>query len=339
MDPAWHNLVSKIYGEYDLYHLSGGKEQVLFTGGPALPTVRSRQVIDCLKKAVPLPENGHLLDVGCGNGALLRSFGASYPKWTLIGAELNDRFRREVEGLPNVERFHSGSINQIDRTFDLITLLHVMEHVFEPGALLKNIREKLQSNGLVLIQVPNLPQNAFDLVVADHSSHFTPRTLVTLAQLAGFAVTVLAEDWVFKEISLVLRVNGQPQPGQQSRAESDQCYKRVRNQITWLGDLLDHAKQASARGKFGIFGTAIAGTWLAQVLGPAVSFFVDEDVRRAGKTYLSRPVLLPNQAPVGSAVYLALPPLLAKRISDRLQPACSQVRFVLPPAMRVDVGS
>jgi SAM-dependent methyltransferase len=336
MDPAWHNLVSDIYREYDLYHLSGGKEQVLFTGGPALPTVRSQQIIDCLKKTIPLPENGHLLDVGCGTGALLRSFGASYPKWNLTGAELNDRFRREVEGIPNVEHFHAGPINQIDRTFDLITLLHVMEHVFEPGALLKSIREKLAPNGLVLIQVPNLPQNAFDLVVADHCSHFTPQTLVTLARLAGFAVTVLSEEWVFKEISLVLSPDGQPQPGQQSRTESDQSYNRVRNQITWLGDLVDHARQASARGKLGIFGTAIAGTWLAQALGPAVSFFVDEDVGRAGKTYLSRPVLLPNQAPAGSMVYLALPPPLAKRISERLQPACSQATLVQPLAMRVD---
>jgi hypothetical protein len=43
------------------------------------------------------------------------------------------------------------------------------------------------------------------------------------------------------------------------------------------------------RPAFGLFGTAIAATWLDAQTGQAARFFVDEDTNRIGRTHLGRP--------------------------------------------------
>jgi cyclopropane fatty-acyl-phospholipid synthase-like methyltransferase len=38
-----------------------------------------------LQQVVDLPTRGNLLDIGCGNGAFLKSFGKVYRNWSLAG--------------------------------------------------------------------------------------------------------------------------------------------------------------------------------------------------------------------------------------------------------------
>lgn len=68
----------------------------------------------------------------------------------------------------------------------------------------------------------------------------------------------------------------------------------------------------------GLFGTSIAGTWLATEAEDAVAFFVDEDMSRRGRPHLGKPVYAPTEAPSGSQVFLGLPPELAAAIRKRL---------------------
>ena len=71
--------------------------------------------------------------------------------------------------------------------------------------------------------------------------------------------------------------------------------------------------------QFGIFGSSIAGTWLYSELTADVSFFVDEDPQRAGKMHLGLPILLPQNVPEGSLVFVALPHSVAYTVSTRLR--------------------
>ena len=54
-------------------------------------------------------------------------------------------------------------------------------------------------------------------------------------------------------------------------------------------------------------------------MGDRVSFFVDEDPQRAGKTHLGMPIVLPRHAPPGSSIFVALADPLAATVSARLR--------------------
>ncbi len=46
-------------------------------------------------------------------------------------------------------------LNQTGETFDVITLTNVLEHVLDPIAFLKNIRELSHIGSIIMIQGPN----------------------------------------------------------------------------------------------------------------------------------------------------------------------------------------
>jgi hypothetical protein len=82
--------------------------------------------------------------------------------------------------------------------------------------------------------------------------------------------------------------------------------------------------------RFGVFGTATAGTWLGSAVGNRLAFFVDEDERRVGKEHLGHPIVHPRQLARGDTVFLAFPHEIAKRLRDRLS-AGSPATFLIPP--------
>src|SRR5258707_763545 len=76
-DAQWQADVARIYGEYEMYVLTGGSEQVIFQDGA--PSPRTQCLLECMRERVSLPAAGSMLDVGCGNGSTMRTFGKLYP--------------------------------------------------------------------------------------------------------------------------------------------------------------------------------------------------------------------------------------------------------------------
>src|SRR6516225_7640727 len=93
---AWQQLCDKIYGNYQIYHQAGGQEQKARgrCGGRLAP--RSELIADFLSKTGTMPEEGCVLDIGCGNGAFLRAMGKIFPGWRLTGSDLNEAFREHI---------------------------------------------------------------------------------------------------------------------------------------------------------------------------------------------------------------------------------------------------
>jgi hypothetical protein len=114
------------------------------------------------------------------------------------------------------------------------------------------------------------------------------------------------------------------------RPEPGPTRKVLESNIAWLSAVLAEARRsAAAAEQFGIFGTSISGMWLYGGLGEKISFFVDEDITRVGKSYDGIPVFAPSQVPQGSTVFVPLLPDVARRVSVRH--AGAGVRYVEPP--------
>jgi SAM-dependent methyltransferase len=332
LDARWHQDAAAIYASYAIYHQSQGAEQNVFDPVSGKPANRSDALALRLRTESILAAKGRMLDFGCGNGSLLRSFGAVFKEWRMAGLELRDDRKQEIESIGNVERLFTPPLADVPGSFDLITLIHCLEHIASPLDFLAQIRDKLQLGGLVLIQVPDCGANPFSLLIADHASHFCLPTLRQLAQRAGFEVLVATNQWVAKELTVV----GRKAPGAVALTETNEgCLDAAALEgfVAWLERLASEARTLAQRKPFGLFGTSIAATFLSGELGEAVDFFVDEDPNRQGKVWCGRPIYAPGQVPAGSHILVGLAPVVAVKVLERLKSAAIPARFYPPPLL------
>jgi SAM-dependent methyltransferase len=319
----------QIYAGYTIYHQGRGIEPTMFDKTSSTGQTRSEAILQALQANFLLPPQGRWLDIGCGNGAMLRACSRALPLWALCGSEIDDKNRETVETIPGVERLFTGPVPSIPGSFDVISLVHVLEHIPGPQSFLQRLLAKLEPDGLLLVEVPDCRQNFFMLVVADHCSHFSAGTLARVVTAAGYEMLQAAETCVPKEITLLAR-----RPLEPRSAAASQSLERESERVFFgwetLRRILAQVEPLTRAEQFGIFGTAIAATWLDTQTAHTAKFFVDEDPHRVGQQHLGRPVLLPAEIPTGACVYLALPPMIARHVTERLQAAQPTVHCFSP---------
>jgi len=324
----WREECERIYQGYAIYHQSGGVEQPVFDSASGANQARSDVIITALMKRFTLPTTGRWLDIGCGNGAMLRACNRALPSWMLYGSEVGDKYKQAVERIPRVERLFSSPVSEIPGSYDVISLIHVIEHIPHPCAFLQGLSTKLTRNGLLLIEVPDCQQNSFMLMVADHCSHFSTGMMGQVLAAAGYDVQHATTEWVPKEITAVAHRSPFVRNVSIDLALMQESEK-VFGGWTRLRQILHYVEQLPKGSAFGIFGTSIAATWLDAQTGDVARFFVDEDLHRIGKRHLGRPIYGPNELPSGSHVFLALPFLVAKQVAKRNSKP--SVTYHLPP--------
>jgi hypothetical protein len=179
------------------------------------------------------------------------------------------------------------------------------------------------------VQIPNFRHNPFDLLVADHASHFSPATVREVVQTAGFEVIAAATDCVPKEQTILAR-RAAPFSSAAPITPSQDAFA-AGQAVAWLRAVAQAAGACTSAGRFGLFGTSIAATWLAGELDNRIDFFVDEDPSRVGKSFLGRPIQHPDQVASGSHIFVGLPRPLAESVRQRL--ARAKVTYQLPPTL------
>ena len=335
IDREWHDDVKKIYNEYQIYHQSGGVEQPVFDNATGAASSRSARLIEYVHSKIELPKKGNMLDVGCGNGGLLRTFNNLVQGWKLAGTELDDKYRDDIEGIGENTALFTCDLGSISDKYSLITMLHVLEHVVNPILFLKTARDKLADGGFLVVDLPDFRQNPFDLMIADHCTHFDLNTLIRVLKNAGFETFAATSAWVPKEISLIAeKAKIEKDSSNCDEQENlDDRLQSVVNCLEWMESFRVAAEMVSGKGHFGVFGTSIAAGWLFGAIDGAVDFFVDEDSSRTGKTFLGKPIYSTQTVPDDSHVFIALPTGIAENIYSRLTGGTA--KYYLPPPMAV----
>src|SRR5439155_4089501 len=254
-------VIGEIYDRYAGHRLSGGREQLVFPPGSP-PTPRSYQALEQCRPH--LPDQGALLDYGAGDGAVLKSAGKLLPKWQLHALDITDKFRREILRLPGVVAFTSGDPGQLPAGhFDLIVLWHTLEHVPKPASLLRTFHQWLKPDGRVLIQVPDVERNPYDLGVVDHVSHFTNSTLRLSGRAAGLEVALDGRLWTHNCLTHLSHRHELPSPTLPHHTNADFVPP---NPFDWLNTQLDFFSARVKGSRYAIFGTGMASLLLAAQL-------------------------------------------------------------------------
>jgi 2-polyprenyl-3-methyl-5-hydroxy-6-metoxy-1,4-benzoquinol methylase len=131
-----------------------------------------------------------VLDIGCSSGILLQRFRQHYQA-QVTGIEPGTGYRLYAQSFglevyPTLEELERHNPSP----FNLVSMMHVLEHLPQPAEYLQNLRVKyLASDGWLLLEVPNL--YAHDCFEVAHLVSYSPHTLTQVVQKAGYRVIQL----------------------------------------------------------------------------------------------------------------------------------------------------
>ncbi len=116
-----------------------------------------RKVLRSLVEGLHLPKKAEILEVGAGTGgnmALLADFG------TVMALEPNPKgqqYLRQKTKNPIVGGFLPDTSELEGKTFDLIVLFDVLEHIEDDRMVLESLKQHLKPGGRILLTVPAYP--------------------------------------------------------------------------------------------------------------------------------------------------------------------------------------
>ncbi len=170
---------------------------------------------------------GRLFDVGAGLGEFLNKANKTN-SWECSGSETSTyaiMFAKKEFDV-DISLGQLEELNIPDKSYDAVTLWHVLEHLPNPTMAIKEINRILKDNGLIFIAVPNdswlarrhFIKNAIKTTFFKnklklkkmyphineegnkHLFYFTPKTLTRLLTNCNFKVEKLTVDYDFEKI-------------------------------------------------------------------------------------------------------------------------------------------
>ena len=167
-----------------------------------------------IKDWLPENKNINILDVGCGSGNLLMLF-KNQGYADLTGIDISSEQISVAKALNTNINFINIDIKSFLETskdkFDLITAFDVVEHLDKEELLetLRLIYDRLNDNGLLIIQTPNAESPWFGAVAFGDFTHewfYTPSSLEDILLKSGFKnYEVKASKPVFTSLKSSIR--------------------------------------------------------------------------------------------------------------------------------------
>ncbi len=133
-----------------------------------------------------------LLDIGCGTGHFLDAFAKK--GWEVKGIEPGEKPREYAQTIFGLDVKDEDELNKYSyKTFDVITMWHVLEHVHDINERLNQVRRLLKDDGLAVIALPN--RDSWDAShykslwaawdVPRHLYHFNSEAFIKLSEKSG----------------------------------------------------------------------------------------------------------------------------------------------------------
>jgi 2-polyprenyl-3-methyl-5-hydroxy-6-metoxy-1,4-benzoquinol methylase len=145
---------------------------------------------------------GTLLDIGCGTGSFLQTMKEA--AWSITGLEPDKVARTKAAELYSIHPQEPGKLFEFPAaSFNAITMWHVLEHVHELHAYIKQIEKILAPGGKAFIAVPNYTSKDADMYAAywaaydvpRHLYHFSPQSMEILLAQHGLKLTAVKPMW------------------------------------------------------------------------------------------------------------------------------------------------
>ncbi|UTJ06382.1 class I SAM-dependent methyltransferase [Arcobacter roscoffensis] len=273
------NQIQKVYEEYKKDDLVEGQDQTKFIDGK--PFFRTDILVSTIISSMKNKKT--LLDIGTGTGVFLLSCN-KYLNLDLYAFDLNTRYKSKIEAMENVKKFYTNDLKKIDKSFDIISLIHVFEHIEKPLEALKVLKSKLNKNGIIIIQVPSITENPNDILIYDHYSHFSKNSLFNLLKKVFTNIEFIKTN-IKNEITVIIKNDNKKSSFTQQEEQVD--FSFLNKAITYLNNI---------EKEIYVFGTAPTSTYYASILNEhnKLKGFLDEDPLKQNKTHLDKEIFHPK---------------------------------------------
>ena len=133
-----------------------------------------------------------VVDVGCGKGTFLEALCGKFPRCEGKGIDPSvDEKKATADNLELIRDIIRPE--HLTRKLDLVLCRHVLEHIPDPVAFLRSLRETLPTGVPFFLEVPDLgwmlEARAFWDFCYEHCNYFTAQSFATALNAAGFRVS------------------------------------------------------------------------------------------------------------------------------------------------------
>jgi 2-polyprenyl-3-methyl-5-hydroxy-6-metoxy-1,4-benzoquinol methylase len=152
-----------------------------------------KRIVDFLKEHKICANK--VLEVGCGCGGVVKAISTGLDAEG-YGVDYNKSYI-EYANSNGVKASHGGFEDYIDsgEKFDLVIILHVLEHIDRPIPFMKDIAKIMSPNGRCVVEVPSIESipedsdgNLKKYLQNAHITHFTMSSFMDCLALSGFNV-------------------------------------------------------------------------------------------------------------------------------------------------------
>jgi SAM-dependent methyltransferase len=164
------------------------EDSALYAHTPGLGLERDRQsqYASWITAVVDAPPRS-ILDVGCGNGSLLRALASCWPGAALFGCDPSEESVTHGRG-SGLTLWRGTSSDLPAARADLVIAVNVIEHTTDPGGFLRDLVRAATPGGSVIVVCPDGAVPDVELLLADHLFSFTTAHLHQLSAHAGLEV-------------------------------------------------------------------------------------------------------------------------------------------------------
>lgn len=186
------NQIGKYYESEDYISHSNTSKGIINKLYQAVRNITLKRKLELVKHYA---KGKKVLDIGSGTGEFLNTCKADGLE--VIGIEPSESARKQSIENYNLKVYEENEINTLDKeTFDVITMWHVLEHVYHLKKRVVEIHQLLNTEGYAIIAVPNHKSYdakhykeywaAYDL--PRHLYHFGPNDIKKLFEENGFSL-------------------------------------------------------------------------------------------------------------------------------------------------------
>lgn len=205
--------IPKLYPSTYLAHSGSSRTRGIYG---QLKSILGRRAAGLLARHVP--QDGRVVEIGCGNGKFLSVLHGLRPDIRLAGVDIEDV---NITDLPGFTFYH-GQLEEVaiePSSFDAVYCSNLIEHVPDPLTFLKKCHEVLKSGGVIIGITPDhlsLDRYVFGRYWAGyhyprHTFIFNHRNIRAVLNNAGFEVIQIKGShayWYLSLANLVLELPG-----------------------------------------------------------------------------------------------------------------------------------
>lgn len=272
---------------------------------------KTYQHLSELIKTIGINENSRIIDVGCGQGQLMRSL-ISYGFKNLAGVDLFSEYIKDLNS-EGFEAYIGSAVNLPEeiKNADLLIYKHIFEHFFDLHSAAKSACDAIAPGGYLLIAVPDaLRYNDFQdysflhYMNLEHINHFDRHHIESLFLCHGMklesATTIMldiSEDYPVPIMSCLFR-----KPIMPVVSEITPEFKLAKKMQLWLEDdttidTIELKNLASNQKPVYVWGISFRTALylgMSSLRACNIKAFLDIDTRKQNKTLWGKKIVSPD---------------------------------------------